>query len=120
MKAGSEEDARRRQRKTNGAEREADFLAEMICYRTSDRTARDATDQSATRRPSDACRVEMKPLTQVADGTADYDVVVTEEESTAGGNAGGNDQRETRMRLDRRARQIIALAVLTLPALRWC
>jgi hypothetical protein len=44
-------------------------------------TADDATDQSTSRGPADACRVQMKKIPQISDGAADDDIVVTEEEA---------------------------------------
>lgn len=90
----------------------------MIGDGSGNRTTRNAADQSATSSPSDACRAKMKALAQITDGAADYDIVVTEQESAKGGDTGRHDQRNMRMGLDRRARQVSSLAELTLPARR--
>ena len=105
MEIGREEYATRRKGKANRAKGESNFLAEMIRNSPSKRASDNAADQRAPGRPADSCRIEMKQLAEVANGPADHNIVVAEEESAKCGDAGRNDQRATRgdgrNRLDR-------------------
>lgn len=82
----------------------------MIGYCSSDRAASNAADQSTPSRPPDACRIEMKQLTQIADGAADHNIVVAEKQPTESRDAGCDDKRDSRMGLDRGEGQFIGLA----------
>ena len=82
----------------------------MIGYGSSDRAACNAADQSTPGRPSYASCIEMKQLAQIAYGAADHNVVVAEQQPAARGDAGCDDERDSRVGLDRRKPQFIGLA----------
>src|ERR1700687_4848327 len=113
MEIGREENAARRKGKANRAQGESNLLTKMICDSPSDRAADHAADQGAPRGPSDSCRIEMKQLAEVANGSADHNIVVAEKESAECGDAGRNEQRaargDRRSGLKRGGRQIIGL-----------
>lgn len=116
MEAGSKENSRRRQRKTNGAKGETDFFAEMIRNRSCNRAARNTAYEGTAGSPSHPCCIEMKQLAQVANGAADHNIVVPEQQAAESGNAGCDDERNVRALLKRGQSQIIGLAVRDLRA----
>jgi hypothetical protein len=54
----------------------------MIRNGAGESAADNATNKRAAGGPAGAGRVKMKQRTQITDGAADYDVVVTEQQST--------------------------------------
>src|SRR5438445_10781247 len=100
MEVGGEEHAGRRQCEANGAESETFLFTEIIRHGSGSSAADDAPDEGAPRGPSCACRVEMKELAQIANGAADHNVVVTEEQATQSSDAGRTEKSAARKGLD--------------------
>src|SRR5205823_5856344 len=84
----------------NGAESETFLFTEIIRHGSGSSAADDAPDEGAPGGPSCACRVKMKELAQIANGAADHNVVVTEEQATQSRDAGRNEEWGARMGLD--------------------
>ena len=100
MEVGGEEHAGQRQSEANGAESETLPLTEIIRHGSGTSAADDAPDQGAPGGPSYACCVKMKELAQIANGTADHNVVVTEEQAAQSRDAGRNEEWAASMGLD--------------------
>ena len=100
MEVGGEEHAGRRQSEANGAESETFLFTEIIRHGSGSSAADDAPDEGAPGGPSCARRVKMKELAQIANGAADHNVVVTEEQATQSRDAGRNEKWGARMGLD--------------------
>src|SRR5438067_11499899 len=96
MEVGGEEHAGRRQSEANGAERETFLFTEIIRHGSGSSAADHAPDEGAPGGPSCPCRVKVKELAQIANGAADHNVVVPEEQATQSRDAGRNEQWGTR------------------------
>lgn len=97
MKVRREEDPAGGQCETNRAQSKAFLLAEGVGDRPSCGASNNAPNESTARCPSDPRRVQMKQLTEIPDGAADDDVVVSEKKTTQGRYAGCDDQRSSRV-----------------------
>src|SRR5438552_17393445 len=109
MEVGGEEHAGRRQSEANGAESETFLFTEIICHGSGSSAADDAPDEGAPGGPSCARRVKMKELPQIANGAADHNVVVTEEQPTQSRDPGRTEERGAGMGCERRGWQCSAL-----------
>src|SRR6185437_13238905 len=96
--AGGKKHAHRGEGKAQRAQRQPLLLAQEVGYRSRSSTTNNAPDERASRRPANAGRVQVKKAAEIADGAADNDIVVAEQQAAQRGDTGGYDQRRAGMR----------------------